>query len=328
MPSHSGTDPERDALRAVYRLALLVAVVYLLVILWGSWVRITGSGAGCGDHWPLCNGVVVPKEAGQKTFIEFAHRVSSAIAGLMGLALVVVAFRRLPRGHRARGAAAAQFVFLIIEALLGRMLVKRGLVVDDDSVERAVVMGLHLVNTYLLIAWTVLCALWSRVSLTSDAHNDAANPRVPGLGALWTIAIFIVLMSVTGAVTALGDTIFPPHVRPSGGFMERLEDLFSPGEHFLVRMLVLHPIIAVIGSIAMVGLVWRFRLGRVGGSVRLLVWTIGFQLAFGLLNVLLKAPGWAQLIHLLLAEIMWAIFVLIASTSRDDRRSRPGLADA
>jgi heme A synthase len=319
----SGNRYGPDALRSVYRLALLVAVVYLLVILWGSWVRITGSGAGCGDHWPLCNGVVVPKEAGQKTFIEFAHRVSSALAGLLGLALVVVAFRRLPPGHRARGAAAAQFVFLIIEALLGRMLVKRGLVVDDDSVERAVVMGLHLVNTYLLIAWTVLCALWSRGPLERPVEEAPSGgvQRVPGLGAIWAIALLIVLMSVTGAVTALGDTIFPPHVRPSGGFMERLEDLFSPDEHFLVRMLVLHPIIAVVGSIVMVALVWSYRRGVVGGPVRLLVWTIGIQLAFGLVNVLLKAPGWAQLIHLLLAEVIWAVFVLIASAARDERRA-------
>ncbi|MBT9559983.1 MAG: COX15/CtaA family protein [Myxococcales bacterium] len=317
-----GNRPGEDALRSVYRLALIVVGVYLLVILWGSWVRISGSGAGCGDHWPLCNGVVVPQEVGQKTYIEFAHRVSSALAGFLGLALFVVAFRRLPPGHRARKAAATQFVFLIIEALLGRMLVKRGLVVDDDSVERAVVMGLHLVNTYLLIAWTVLCALWSRGPLTR-APDDVApggTPGVPGLGALWAIALVIVLMSVTGAVTALGDTIFPPHLRPSGGFMERLKDLFSPGEHFLVRMLVLHPIIAVAGSIAMATLVWRFRRGIVGGPVRLLGWTIAIQLVFGLINVLLKAPGWAQLVHLLLAEVIWAVFVVIASGARDERR--------
>ncbi len=33
----------------------------VLVALWGAYVRATGSGAGCGSHWPTCNGEILPR---------------------------------------------------------------------------------------------------------------------------------------------------------------------------------------------------------------------------------------------------------------------------
>jgi len=43
----------------------------ILVILWGAYVRISFSGDGCGDHWPLCHGEVIPTAPSVKTLIEF-----------------------------------------------------------------------------------------------------------------------------------------------------------------------------------------------------------------------------------------------------------------
>lgn len=74
----------------------------LLVILWGAFVRATGSGAGCGDHWPLCDGQVIPRAPSTEMLIEFTHRLTSGVALLGAVALLVWAFRAYGRGHRVR----------------------------------------------------------------------------------------------------------------------------------------------------------------------------------------------------------------------------------
>ena len=57
----------------------IVLVYNLVVILWGAYVRATGSGAGCGSHWPLCNGEVIPRAPEVETLVEFTHRLSSGL---------------------------------------------------------------------------------------------------------------------------------------------------------------------------------------------------------------------------------------------------------
>ena len=72
--------------RTFSRWAWLTLAWNVVVILWGAWVRASGSGAGCGSHWPLCNGEVLPTDPKVETLIEFTHRLSSGVA----LVLVVV----------------------------------------------------------------------------------------------------------------------------------------------------------------------------------------------------------------------------------------------
>src|SRR5947199_389083 len=102
----------------------LTPAVNVLVVLWGATVRATGSGAGCGSHWPLCNGVVIPQAPRIETVIEFSHRLTSGIALLLVVGLVVGAFRLLPRGHAGRKAAVWSMFFMVGEAALGAALVK------------------------------------------------------------------------------------------------------------------------------------------------------------------------------------------------------------
>src|SRR4029079_18357357 len=109
-------------------LAWATLVVTLAVILWGAFVRATGSGAGCGSHWPLCNGEVIPRPKAIETVIEFIHRVTSGAAGLLVLAELIWAFLLLPAKHPARGGAVAAMFFMITEALIGAALVRFDLV--------------------------------------------------------------------------------------------------------------------------------------------------------------------------------------------------------
>ena len=129
----------------------ITLVTNFVVILWGAFVRATGSGAGCGEHWPTCNGEVIPRPEAIETMIEFTHRLTSGVALIMTVALVVWAVRLFERGHRVRKAAWTTLAFMLAEAALGAGLVLFGLVADDDSVARAVVMCMHLLNTLFLL---------------------------------------------------------------------------------------------------------------------------------------------------------------------------------
>ncbi|MCA9638365.1 MAG: COX15/CtaA family protein, partial [Myxococcales bacterium] len=219
------------------RLAWTSLIYTIAVVLFGAWVRITGSGAGCGQHWPTCHGAIVPRSPTMETVIEFTHRMSSGIYGFVILGLLIVAFRRFPRGHWARRGAVLALLFTISEALVGARLVLLGLVADNDSIDRAVWMAIHLVNTSLLTAGVALtCWAGDRVKTRLHHHGRLTWLLVAAL-------VGLLLVGTTGAVTALGDTLFPVDV--TGGIAERLGSDHSPTAHFLQRLRVMHPLLSV-----------------------------------------------------------------------------------
>jgi len=289
-----------------HRFAWFLVGYNLLVILWGAWVRVTGSGAGCGNHWPLCNGEVLPRAPAVETLIEFSHRLTSGLDGLLVLGLFLVAWRLFPRHHRVRRAAAASLIFLILEALVGAGLVRFDLVVDNDSVARAVVMALHLLNTFLLLASLTLTALWSGGEPALRLRGRGAVGAWLGLG-----LVGLIFVGTSGAVTALGDTIFP-----SRAFS--VEDL-SPASHFLMRLRILHPLVAVLALVILALVVARLARSRpIPAVVRRGRWLAGLltaELVAGLVNVQLHAPSWMQLLHLLLADLVWITFVTLAAAA-------------
>src|SRR6476659_4853011 len=105
----------------------------VLVILWGAFVRATHSGAGCGSHWPDCNGAVIPFASRIETVIEFAHRTTSGLSLLLAAGLFVWAYRKYSRDHLAFRGAALALAFTLGEALIGAGLVLAGLVADNRS---------------------------------------------------------------------------------------------------------------------------------------------------------------------------------------------------
>ena len=149
---------QRLASLALRRFAWAVLTYFIAVILWGGLVRATGSGAGCGDHWPLCNGTVIQHSARIDTMIEFTHRITSGLSFFLVVALLAWTFARTARGHLARVAAIAAVAFTVIEAALGAFLVKLGLTAQSRSPLRAPYLALHLTNTMLLLAALTLTA--------------------------------------------------------------------------------------------------------------------------------------------------------------------------
>lgn len=281
----------------------------LLVILWGAYVRATGSGAGCGNHWPLCGGQVVPRSPQEATIIEFTHRLSSGLAGILVLVLLVWAFRKYAAGHPVRLGATLSFVFMITESLLGAGLVTFELVADNDSIARALSMSAHLVNTFFLIAMIAITAWWASGGSPPDRGRRGTTAWLLGLGLAGTL-----LLGASGAVTALGDTLYP-----AGSLANALRQDLSPTAHILIRLRLLHPAIAILVSgylVAIVHLVPALkatvttrRLGRILTAILVV------QLGAGALNVALLAPVWMQLIHLLLSDVLWIVLVLLTSAA-------------
>lgn len=288
-------------------------VAYLLfVILFGAWVRITHSGAGCGSHWPTCHGELVPLDPSLETIIEYTHRLTSGFLGILGVVLLAWAARLKQR--RVLVAAAVTLVLIVFEALIGAGLVLRELVADDDSVARAVVIALHLANTLVLTGAASLVAWWSH---TDDAPDDGDHRGLFwfGIGGL----ALLVVTSMSGAVTALGDTLFP--VDPAAGdLLTRVRGDLSSANHFLVRLRIIHPIVAVGTALYLIVVSHVVRAKEASPHARgwatALFGLVLTQTLVGIVNIGLAAPGWLQLTHLLIAQLVWIAALLTAVTSR------------
>jgi cytochrome c oxidase assembly protein subunit 15 len=277
------------------------------VILWGAFVRATGSGAGCGAHWPLCNGEVVPRTPMIETMVEYTHRLTSGMALVLVFLLAAWVFRERSRGHPARRAALAAVFFIIVEAAVGAALVLFGLVAENDSVARALFMAGHLANTFMLLAALTLTAHWCGTD--APLRRDAL--RREG----WVFALAFLLLLVvgkSGAIAALGDTLYPAQSLLAG-----LAQDLSPTASVLVRLRILHPLLAVAGTLAVAFAAARVLqsiseplVRRWAGATAVLALV---QLGAGLLNLVLLAPVWMQIVHLLLADLLWIALVLLAA---------------
>lgn len=286
--------------------AWFVVAYNILVILWGAFVRASGSGAGCGSHWPLCNGEVVPLNPTLARTIEFAHRGMSGIALLLVLGMVVWAFRAYPRG-RVRFGAVASGIFILLEALIGAALVLFGWVGMDQSTSRVISISLHLVNTFLLLGALSLTAWWASGGKAIDLRARPVQTLALGF------AVFgLIFTGAAGTLTALGDTLFP-----ASSLAEGLQQDTNPAAHFLVQLRVVHPIIAVFIGMYLLYLTFMLS-GRAGTATRRLAMTlrllVGGQILAGGINIALLAPTWMQLLHLFLADMVWTVLVLYAAS--------------
>ncbi len=291
------------------RFAWGVLGLNIVVILWGAFVRATGSGAGCGSHWPLCNGEVIPRAEQVETLVEFIHRLTSGLALLAVLLLFVWGRRISGRGEPVRLGVNLSLFFIITEALVGAGLVLFGWTADDDSIGRAVSIVVHLVNTFLLLASLSLTAWWASGNVGGGLERRGALLWWLGLGIAGAL-----LMGASGALTALGDTLFP-----AGSLAEGVSRDFSPTAHFLERLRVLHPVVAVLVSVYLIAVAYFHNFNAYGAAparlARLLIGLLLVQLAAGLVNVLLLAPVWMQIVHLLLADSVWITLVLLSAAS-------------
>ncbi|NTV63638.1 MAG: heme A synthase [Oscillochloris sp.] len=289
------------------RFAWSVLAYNIVVILWGAYVRASGSGAGCGRHWPLCNGQVIPRAEQVQTLVEFTHRITSGAAGILTLIMLIWALRAFPKGHMARRGATLTVFFIVIESLLGAGLVRFQLVAGNTSVARAIAGGIHLINTLLLVGAITLTAWWASSGRAIRLRGQGAPAWMLGIGVLAVLSL-----GASGAITALGDTLFPTNSLSAG-----IAQDFDPSSHFLLRLRFWHPTLAISTGIYLLvisQILHRIRPSqgtRLGATLLLLLFVA--QLGVGSINMILLAPITLQIIHLLLADMVWVALVLLCA---------------
>jgi cytochrome c oxidase assembly protein subunit 15 len=300
----------------------IVLLYTIVVILWGAMVRATGSGAGCGDHWPLCNGEVIPREPQIETIIELSHRITSGLLLFMVAWMTYQSFKLYPKGNIVRKGAVATLVFVIIEALIGAVLVLFELVAHNASLTRAFSMAAHLVNTLLLLAAMTLTGLWARGVAAPVWHN---HRRI----AVWTVVgvLMMMLLGASGGIAALGDTLFP-----KTSFVDGLYKNLDTTSNILLRLRVAHPAIAVGTGFVMVIIAQLFRgafpTPQVAKTANILIGAYVAQLVLGTINVVLLAPIPIQILHLFLSNVIWIAFVVLVGLGFAKSTSTPDPAQA
>lgn len=255
----------------------------LVVIAWGAWVRISHSGNGCGEHWPLCNGDVIPNFSDQKTLVEFSHRIMSGLYGLLVLG-IFVASRKKTVLTQQKKIGAYLLVFMIIEALLGALLVKQSLVTVNDSVFRLVVMSLHQLNSFLLTGVTYLLFL---------STQQVLNIRITKLN------VGFLILAVSGAVASLAATLFP-----STSIWEGILKDFSSDSHLFVRLRVIHPLLAV--SLISGVIYWLQTRAKNSVETSRLAMSLFVAMLVGIITLMTLSPLWLKITHLMLAHFVWA----------------------
>jgi heme A synthase len=284
--------------RAFSRFAWCVLAWNFPVILWGAYVRASFSGDGCGAHWPTCSGQFLPQKMAVPTIIEFTHRLMSGVDVCATLVLLVWAFLGYPRKHVLRRFSGWSMFFLLVEALIGAGLVLFRFVAKDQSAGRVWSLSAHLVNTFLLLAMLTATAWLAQSGVAKLRLRDTPRPLWIALGAT-------ALVSVAGAITALGDMLFPSHSLAAGVQLD-----MAATSSLLLRLRVIHPLLAVAAAtyILWIASTWMRRAPRQAGLV---ITVVVVQLMIGMLNLGLLAPLPLQLIHLLVADLVWVALVLL-----------------
>ncbi len=293
------------------RFSWFLLVWTVLVIAFGTVVRATNSGAGCGKFWPLCGEDLIPTFDVFHTIVEFTHRMMSGSLILMVFALTFWGNQLYRQDPTRKRMVWLVLFFVLVESALGAGLVLLGLVEDNSSYLRIMAVSIHLLNTFLLLGVTTINAWWSNNQITRPALKTSGRPYVIGF------IVFVAIIGATGAVTALADTLFP-----SSSLAHTIEEQLRPDGHILVYLRIYHPIIAIaLGSLMVWVLANLIHTEHpVGQRIKLgIILSIGAQFLLGMANIYFLTPLGIQVAHLVLADVIWILCVLLSLVSTEKK---------
>lgn len=298
-------------MKTLRNLAAFNIILALAIILWGAWVRISGSGAGCGSHWPLCKGELWPSLMSAETWIELFHRLKSGVFGITVIAVFVLSRIKFPKQHPVRAAALWGIIFTITEALVGAKLVLFDLVAGNQSLERVATSALHLSNTSLLMGALVATYVWSK----KEIPFSPAPWKKEGIFCL----LLFLCIGITGTWAALANTLYPAGTLALGFAAD-----FDPTSHWLVRIRIFHPFVALfLGSFLWWKVLGLSKSSYASKRTRAIATSlVPATIVIGLSTLLLLSPTWLKLTHLALSTssmaCMWGLLFMKQSPSAKD----------
>lgn len=283
------------------RLAALSAFAAFLLIVLGGWVRITGSGMGCGPDWPLCNGRLIPL-MDLETFIEWSHRLLAAVVGLLVAGLAAHAWwpGRGPGWRRRRTLSALALVLLVVQVLLGAVTV--WLELPPASVI------LHLGTAMALLAVLLVGAARE---LSGPRTAEKAGPAVTA----WGLAAGGFVVVLLGALVANLDA-----APACQGFPLCNGELIPPGD-FLVHLHWGHRLAAYALALATLALpAWVARRRPEDPAARRAAWAVLLlavaQVGVGAAMVLQTLPEGLRALHVALGAALFGGLVVLAELVR------------
>ena len=271
------------------------------VIISGDIVQATESGAGCGDSWPKCDGTLIPAFADVHVAIEFIHRMLTSVLSFGYLGLLIGGYLLFGRKHPVWRSILFSTAILLVEILLGASLVLFGWVEDNATWGRVIADSFHVVNTLVLLGSLVLIIFLS----IPDGGILVAKSN-PKRRYLIFAMLIVILITVTGTINSLADTLYlSDHVV--------VEE--TPIAQLLVSVRAIHPLIAIIGGFAIIGLLYLVieepsaQKSALGFAV---FGVIFLQFLSGVFNIVLLTPVETQIIHLGLADTLWILLVFFS----------------
>jgi protoheme IX farnesyltransferase len=297
-----------DGARLYRRLALTATVLAVGLITLGGVVRLTGSGMGCGDHWPLCNGRILPNLRDTLEVIEWSHRWVASLLSATVVALAAVGWRSHRRQAALRNPATLAAIVLIAQVLLGAVTVKLG------TAAPAVVI--HLTNAMVLLAVLVVCVLRSAPDGIGgrDGHS-AGGPRLPELTAALgfaTIVFGAFVANYDAGVYCLGFPLCGGELAPPATALGRLQ-----WAHRLLAFTFLGFSLATLG--------WSQRLPRdtsrpIRRAAHAVVGLTVLQILIAAVMILQLLPTPLRALHLFLGSLVWLSLVVLVRRSRSEFR--------
>ena len=272
-------------------------VLSILSILAGAFVRATGSGDGCGSTWPTCKGKIIPQLSDTSEIIEFSHRSISGILLIVTL-IIFTKSRNMSKGSITRTTVNFLTFFVVFEAAIGAVIVLYEWVGLNSSLPRIIAVPIHLVNTFGLLA---CYAILYKVLL-----NNFKNIKQ-----LWDrrfvfVAFLFLLSGATGSITALADVLFP-----SASFYEGLMEDFDRTSELLTRLRILHPIVAIGLSVALI-IESRKIQKDYKIDVKFLQLLVIVAVTLGVLNVLSNIVLLLSIFHLAIADLLWITYIYVS----------------
>jgi heme A synthase len=263
------------------------AVTYVLIVL-GGVVRITGSGMGCGDHWPMCNGEWFPP-MDLPTLIEWSHRLVAAMVSALVVALAGWALlRRRSPGWAARARfGLAALALLVVQILLGAVTV--WLELPPPSVI------FHLGTAMLLLSVVLLAALGAADAGAWEARGGPVRMAI-------SLAVLV------GVVVLLGALVANLGAAPACQGFPLCNGSLLPGGHWRIHLHWTHRVaayLAVLGVVALPGV----GDGRARATAWLAALLAVLQVVVAAVMVLRLLPAGLQATHLAVGTALFATLV-------------------
>ncbi|MEA2523952.1 MAG: heme o synthase [Thermomicrobiales bacterium] len=297
----------------LYRLAVLSAISTYLLIILGGITRVTGSGLGCEDDWPLCQGKPYPP-LDTIAIIEYLHRTVAAYIGVLVLAVAIGTWISPGTRKRTKYMAAGAFGLVIVQALLGAVTVWREL---PSSIVTA-----HLGTAMLFFASTLLTAYWIALDRGEPAWLVAVgrdkglieDRRFSLIAAVGALVTFLLILS--GGATSTSGAALACWEWPACGGGQLVPDRTS--NYTWINLS--HRTAAIIGTITVAIVLYAALRRPVTRAARQLAKgaaaIVGVQILLGAAYVVSDGSPWLSAAHLGMAALLWATMLGVAVVAR------------